>query len=343
MNPSLANHTLLHRNFIAAYDAVLAIVHRALNGEKLIGAVWASSRNGKSTLAMRVTSEFPARSEEGRRIVTVIYVTTPVRPTKKNLAEALLEMLDARAYGRQSADQATARLRLLLRSAQTRVIILDEVQHIVERHAARGAYEVADWLKTLSDELGLTLILLGLPSAQSILDGNPQLRERANVPHLFYPYNWNDSADRTEFRRCLLTLGRLLQEQGWECSDWSDLQWARRFYASSVGRYGMLVKLLDCAKALAQSSSLRQISLKILQQAHDISIATGVLSQNPFDPEVALDDTVLVRCFVEILTEAGLKPQRQGIHQTRRDQPEVPEGGDLPASLAAHRELRGLR
>ncbi len=322
MNSSLATQALLHRNFSAAYEVVLAIVHRALRGEKLIGAVWAPSRNGKSTLAMRATSEFPARYEEGRRIVPVMYVTTPVRPTKKTLAEALLEVLDARAYGRQSADQATARLRLLLRSAQTRVIILDEFQHVVERHAARGAYEVADWLKTLSDELGLTLILLGLPAAQAILDGNPQLRERANVPHVFYPYNWNYSADRTEFRRCLLTLGRLLQEQGWECSDWSDLQWARRFYASSVGRYGMLVKLLDCAMALTSSS--RQISLEILQQAHDISIATGVLSQNPFGPETALDDSVLMKCFVEILSEAGLKPRKQS------------------ASLAVEREARGL-
>lgn len=301
---SLASEKVMHRNFNAAYEYVHGIVSRGIQGERLIGLLLGSPRGGKSLVVQMVLEDFPLRTQDGQRAIPVIRVPTPVRPTKKAMAEAIVEVLDSRKYGRLNADQVTARARFLLSVAQTRVIIFDEIQHVVERHSAKSWYEVADWLKTLSDELNLTLVLVGLPSAREIITVNHQLRDRADPAHILYPYNWNRRPDIAEFCRCLLSVGQILVQQGWQVPDLSDLDLVRRFYASSLGRYGMVVKLLDTARHIARSS--QAITADTLYHAHRLSIGTDVEGPNPFDPEVVLEDSVLVQRYVALLNESGL-------------------------------------
>lgn len=301
---SLASEKIMHRNFNAAYEYVHSIVSRGILGERLIALLLGLPRVGKSLILQLLREDFPFRTQDGHRLIPVIRVPTPVRPTMKGMAEAIVEVLDSRKYGRQSADQMTARARFLLSVAQTRVILFDDIQHVVERHSAKSWYEVADWLKTLSDELNLTLVLVGLPSAREIITVNHQLRDRADPAHILYPYNWNRKADIAEFCRCLLSVGEILVQQGWRVPDLSDLELVRRFYASSLGRYGMVVKLLNTARHIARSSQV--ITADTLFHAHRLSIGTDAEGPNPFDPDVVLEDSVLVQRYVALLNESGL-------------------------------------
>lgn len=301
---SLASEKIMHRNFNTAYEYVHGIVSRGVQGERLITLLLGPPRAGKSLILQLLLEDFPLRTQDGHRVIPVIRVPTPVRPTKKAMAEAIVEALDSRKYGRQSADQMTSRARFLLTVAQTRVIIFDEIQHVVERHSSKSWYEVADWLKTLSDELNLTLVLVGLPSAREIITVNHQLRDRADPAHILYPYNWNRKPDIAEFCRCLLSVGEILVQQGWRVPNLSDLGLVRRFYASSLGRYGMVVKLLDTARHIAQSSQV--ITADTLYHAHRLSIGTDAEGANPFDPDAVLEDSVLVQRYVALLNESGL-------------------------------------
>lgn len=119
-----------------------------------------------------------------------------------HIAEAIISALDTRRYGRYSVEQATARAVFLLGTAKVRVLLFDEIQHVVERNTETSWYEVADWLKNLSEALNLSLLFVGLPTAREMLSVNHQLRDWAISLYIIYPYNWNQPGDIHEFCRC---------------------------------------------------------------------------------------------------------------------------------------------
>jgi len=199
MFQSLSNERVMHQQFQKAYDFARGIVERSVEGERLIAMLLGLPRLGKSLLSELLLADFPAYSDLRVQVIPIVRVVTPTRPTKKAMAEAIIDALDTRRYGRYSAEQATARASFLLKTAKVRVLLFDEIQHVVERNTARSWYEVADWLKTLSDGLNLSLLLIGLPAAREILSVNHQLRDRATSPHIIYPYNWNNPTDIAEF------------------------------------------------------------------------------------------------------------------------------------------------
>jgi hypothetical protein len=341
MFKSIGAETVMHENFNAAYEYASVAAKRGVNGERLIALVLGPPRSGKTEVSHLLLQDFKPDASDGLKRIPVIRVVTPVRPTKKTMAEAIVGALDNRYFGRQTADQLTARAKLLLKTVGTRVILFDEVQHIVERNSSKSWYEVADWLKTLSDDLSLTLILFGLPSARQIVEVNGQLRDRSDPAYLLYPYNWNQSADVTEFCRCLLAAGQYLVNLGWSMPNFSDLDLVRRFYASSRGRYGMVVKLLDTAMHVAQRSKV--MSLEVFHEAHRLSIYSHEDVPNPFDPQMQpadhLSDSLLVQYYVELLKESGMRVLRKEKKALYVD--EAARSGVRDSDLAAHSAVAG--
>ncbi|MGH1448800.1 MAG: TniB family NTP-binding protein [Pseudomonadaceae bacterium] len=302
---SIGSETVMHRNFEAAYDYASAAVQRGVDGERLIALVLGPPRSGKTEVSNLLIEDFAAAEGDGARSVPLIRIVTPVRPTKKTMAEAIVGALDARNYGRLTADQLTVRVKFLLKAVGTRVILFDEVQHIVERNLPKSWYEVADWLKTLSDELNITLVLFGLPSARQMIDVNSQLRDRSDPAYLLYPYNWNHQEDVGEFCRCLLAAGQSLSDQQWAVPDFAEMDVVRRFYAASGGRYGMVVKLLDTAMYLGRRT--KNLSAEVLYEAYQQSICTTDERPNPFDASTHLTDSLLVQYYVALLNESGMR------------------------------------
>jgi len=168
----------------------------------------------------------------------------------------------------------------------------------------------SDWLKTLSEGLNLSLLLVGLPTARE-LSVNPQLRDRAISPHIIYPYNWNHPGDIAEFCRCLLSLSQVLAQQGYALPSMTDLDLVRRCYAASQGRYGMVIKLFEEARHQAQKGKTKTISMQTLADAFQVSMWNEGELENPFEAAAELSDSVLVQRYVALLNESGLKVPRQ--------------------------------
>lgn len=306
----LSTQRVMHQQFQKAYDYARGIVERSVEGERLIAMLLGVPRQGKSLISELLLADFPAYSDQGLRVFPIVRVITPTRPTKKAMAEAIIDALDTRRYGRYSAEQATARASFLLKTAQVRVLLFDEIQHVVERNTARSWYEVADWLKTLSDGLNLSLLLIGLPVARDILEVNHQLRDRATSPHIIYPYNWNHPADIAEFCRCLLSVSQVLAQQGYTLPSMTDIDLVRRCYAATHGRYGMVVKLFEEARHQAQKAKVKTITMQALADAFQLSMGDEGQLGNPFEADAELSDSVLVQRYVALLNESGLKAPR---------------------------------
>ncbi|AZZ43463.1 transposase [Pseudomonadaceae bacterium SI-3] len=301
----------MHREFQKAYDFARGIVERSVEGERLIAMLLGVPRQGKSLISELLLADFPSCSVQGLQVIPIVRVVTPTRPTKKAMAEAIIDALDKRRYGRYTAEQATARASFLLKSAKVRVLLFDEIQHVVELNTARSWYEVADWLKTLSDGLNLSLLLVGLPAAREILSVNHQLRDRATSPHIIYPYNWNHPADIKEFCRCLLSVSEVLAQQGYTLPSMTDLDLVWRCYAATHGRYGMVVKLFEEARHQAQKAKVKTITMQALADAFQVSVGDEGEVGNPFESDAELSDSVLVQRYVALLNESGLKAPRQ--------------------------------
>lgn len=306
----LSTQRVMHQQFQTAYDFARGIVERSVEGERLIAMLLGVPRQGKSLISELLLADFPVYYDQGQRVIPIVRVVTPTRPTKKAMAEAIIDALDTRRYGRYSTEQATARASFLLKTAKVRVLLFDEIQHVVERNTARSWYEVADWLKTLSDGLNLSLLLIGLPSAREILSVNHQLRDRSTAPHIIYPYNWNHPGDIAEFCRCLLSVSQVMAQQGYTLPSMTNIDLVRRCYAATRGRYGMVVKLFEEARHQAQKSKSTSITMQTLADAFRHSTGDEGNVGNPFEADVELSDSVLVQSYVALLNESGLKAPR---------------------------------
>ena len=306
----LSTERVMHLQFQMAYDYARGIVERSVKNERIIAFLLGLPRQGKTLVSELLLADFPAYWDQSGQVIPIVRVVTPTRATKKAMAEAIISALDTRRYGRYSAEQATARAVFLLKTAQVRVLLFDEIQHVVERNKENSWYEIADWLKTLSEGLNLSLLLVGLPTARE-LSVNPQLRDRAISPHIIYPYNWNHPGDIAEFCRCLLSLSQVLAQQGYALPSMTDLDLVRRCYAASQGRYGMVIKLFEEARHQAQKGKTKTISMQTLADAFQVSMWNEGELENPFEAEAELSDSVLVQRYVALLNESGLKVPRQ--------------------------------
>lgn len=64
---------------------------------------------------------------------------------------------------------------LLLKNLGVEMLVLDEAQHLVD-YRRNGAYEAADWIKSLMNETSIAFVLIGLKRTENLLPANEQLR-----------------------------------------------------------------------------------------------------------------------------------------------------------------------
>jgi hypothetical protein len=296
-----------HDHFKIAFERAERVVQRGLQGESLIFPLFGPTRVGKSEVIKTLLRLHPESVIAGVRQMPMIRVGSTGRPTRRSLPEKLLEALGSRRYGHASSEELTSRACELLSIVNTRVIVFEEMQHIVEQGSQASAREAADWLKVLAEEMNVSLILTGTPVAREMLASNEQLRDRAEAIHVFKPYNWNRDSEQFQFRRALLSLTEALTEAGWNLPDAQELEFSKRVYGSCFGRIGMMTKLFTAAESIAPD---RSITYQTFMQAHEESIGTGFLPFNPFDQDCQLDESLLVAGFVRVLDEARMPMPR---------------------------------
>lgn len=295
-----------HSTFSQALSRLESTVKRGLAGESLILPIFGPTRVGKSELVKTVMADNVPKVVDGIRRMPIVRVVTPVNPTRRSLPIALLEGLGSPRYNRSSSEELTRMACELIKITGTRVLVFDEMQHFAERGSRTAAREAADWLKVLGEEMGLTLVLTGLPLANEVLIRNEQLRDRAEAVFEFRPYNWNHEGEQLEFRRALLSLTEAFSDAGWVIPDATDLDYARRVYAACLGRIGMLVKLFHAAEHLATN---QRITERTLVRAYAEAINTRFLEFNPFEGNPPVE-SLLVQGFARMLTEAHMSVPR---------------------------------
>ena len=236
---------------------------------------------GKSTLINEYIRSLEDAGTPAPKKRTVLFLEIPSSPTKKNLAAAMLTGLGdpyAEARG-HSAEVKFARVGLLLANLGVEVVVLDEAQHLVDYHR-NGAYEAADWIKSLMNETSITFVLVGLKHTEGLL-ANEQLRRRfsATVDYDRFTFTRGTSG------QFVMLLGAIAGELPVKTVSFSEPEMANRFYMASYGLIDYLIKIVDRAVWLVQSRSLEGINLPVLAEAFEDEVWSNATEErNPFRP-----------------------------------------------------------
>lgn len=188
-------------------------------------------------------------------------------------------------FGSGTENHRTSRLGVLMQSAGTRMVMIDEFQHFYDKVSHRVAHHVADWLKILVDNSRIALVVAGLPSCLAVLEQNEQLGGRFLSPVVMPRFLWTDDDHREEF---IGIVGAFQESLGghFDIPRLDAAEMAFRLYCGTGGLVGYLTKLLRQAVWDALDDDRRVIQLEHLAVAHHNSVwnrerLSGV--ENPFD------------------------------------------------------------
>ncbi len=255
--------------------------------EPICIALVGESRTGKSRVLEECKDKHRAvRDAEGLNM-PILRVKTPSKPTVKGLTELMLRAMQDPLFDRGTENSKTSRLQTLMRNSGTRMVMIDEFQHFVDKGSHKVMHHVADWLKILVDDSRVALVVAGLPTCQAVLEQNEQLAGRFLSPVFMPRFNWLREDHRQEFVAILGAFHDSLSSH-FDLPPLDGEEMAFRCYCGTGGLMGYLSKFLRQTVWNALDSNRSSISLQDLAQAHDEAVwaKSGPLGiPNPFTKE----------------------------------------------------------
>jgi len=241
---------------------------------------------GKTTLAASYARKYPPIFTETVTLRPVVMATTPSTANVHNLIMNLLEALGDPAALKGSIGAKERRLlRYFKEICKVELLILDELQHFVDRDNQKILLNASNWLKTFIKETKVSCLLIGLQDdAEEVVNSNSQLARLFGDPYVLAPFEWdetNPDATKEIFRDFLKEIEKLLPLK--EPSHLAHYDTALRCFAASGGRMCYQMKLIRTATRLALERRHECLDLDLLSQAFKEELAAerrGI--PNPF-------------------------------------------------------------
>lgn len=239
---------------------------------------------GKSTLLNSYAALYPSEVLEEVTHSPLLKVTVPAKATIRNFITRLLVSIGDPLADKGTIGSMELRLLHLMRMCQVEVLMVDDLQHFVDRDSERVMHDISNWLKNLVKETGVTCIIAGLPEAEAVLSANPQLGRLFGDPHRLDPFTWDNKHPETvqEFRTFLKTLESLLPLA--QPSHLASMETAWRCFVASGGCMAYLMNLIRRATYYAIQQDCGALDALLLAKAFDNRLAgkrRGV--SNPFE------------------------------------------------------------
>jgi len=243
-------------------------------------AVIGESRTGKSRVLETCCLNHPSERLEDGLYVPIVRVKVQSKPTVKGLCELLLDALGAPDSARGTEQEKTRRLKVLWKNTQSRMLMIDEFQHFVDKTTWLIQHHVADWLKIFVDDLHCALVVAGLPSCKAVIDQNEQLAGRFLAPIEMPRFSWENIEQRGEFKAILRTFHEALRSD-FDLPQFHPDEIAFRWYCATGGLIGYLTKILRLVVSEAVAEKRKKITMADLDQAHLRAVWTTSLHDVP--------------------------------------------------------------
>ena len=297
---------LPHPMFVEHLAALKRRIDDALAGfAPKIFRVPGPSGVGKSSLIATLSRDYPETRIDGRRHVPVLVVEVPQSATAKLLPKCVLRALGITVKSSMTAGAMFDLMVTQLRLAGTRVVIFDEISHLVDEGSRVPPRAASDWLKTLADTLGMTLILFGIPRLERLFSANEQLRRRACPARHFLPYDASDGKQMAAYIACVTNYARLFAAAGYPI-DVGNRVLTQQSYLLTGGLIGVLADFMrELARQMANEAP-RAITYADCQKAvEDVSHAGSphrLAFQDADIEDVGVEPRALKQAYVYVLT-----------------------------------------
>lgn len=247
---------------------------------------------GKSCLLTKLCIKHPKIQHADFSEIPILYASVPSKSSIDDLASAMLLSMGSPFWNRGKTKELTHQLKTLLKTCKVRMIILDEVNHLVDKGGIKTHHLIADWLKELSDDVRIPIVLAGIPRVTRLLETNDQLRSRFREVVTITPFSVETEQAIAEFRGVLrafkVMIPDLLQV------DITSTEMAHRFAFASSGRLReirrLMVRVVELAcKEKSGCATLRTFSMAFQQ----VIFPDAPDKRNPFTDK--FDQTPLTR------------------------------------------------
>lgn len=296
----IADQLVCHDRFNTVQAQIEAVLARAQAKDPQILPIVGPTRVGKSKL---LASLIATHSVTGscREIISVV---SPKHLTGRALPDACLMSIGMSPALFKNHVEATAAFIKAVNRRETRMIIFDETQHMLERGSSTTVRAAADFLKGLFDLTQASLVLVGLPTLLGLFQANEQLADRARRPVEYYPYQWQGE-DFKSFRSALAGALEYLTESGWKTFACKDPDFAQRMYVASAGRYGMINKVFMEVQAIVGGDKVALY--EAFARAYEQTVIGRLVDFNPFDPVRTIQIEHMALVYAKVMQEAGVQ------------------------------------
>ncbi|MDA8082807.1 MAG: TniB family NTP-binding protein [Nitrospiraceae bacterium] len=248
---------------------------------------------GKTTIAKEYVAKYPREDLETRTRIPVIHIRVYSPPSSTTLCKQTLYAISTTTDLRGPTDRHTANLVALLHDVKNEVIIFDEVQEFHHNKRVETSLVLASWIKDLSGLAHVTIVLMGMPKAETLFSLNEQLSRRFPRRIRIQPFKY-DTADAQKEFDTLLTDAEFAMPLEYPLHiDSPNI--APRIYYASNGCIGFASDLIRGATIRGLERGDRQLSTDLLSQSFEENIREHFQSKvNPFkrktlSPEQALE------------------------------------------------------
>lgn len=202
--------------FVEHLNAIQQCIGDALAGfSPKITRVPGPAGVGKSSLIATLARTYPATRVNGRLKVPVLVVEVPQFVSAKQLPSCVLQALGLQVTRSMTVGAMFELMLKQLELADTRVVIFDEISHLVDEGSRVPPRAASDWLKTLVDKANVTLILFGIPRLERLFSANEQLRRRSRPARAFLPYDGTDPQQMAAYAACVTNYVRMFSAAGY--------------------------------------------------------------------------------------------------------------------------------
>lgn len=218
-----------------------------------------ASNNGKTQILHRFEKlHKPDPNPEGEySIIPVLFVEAPSKPDIGAFYDNILEAV-WQPYSIRAKDPEKEReVRKVLRNIQLKVLLIDEIQHIIAGGQAKQR-EFRNSLKSLGNQLQISIIAAGVEEAFNAFNTDPQLSNRFE-PEFLPKWKLDDN-----YGDLLATFERRLPLK--KPSNLRNPAISQKVLWMSEGILGEIHEVLKRAAILAVKNKSEQITLEIIEK-----------------------------------------------------------------------------
>lgn len=265
------------------------------------------SRVGKSEVLKKTFQAHPPHRTCGRMRTPVLHLSLKPGASAKTLPSDILCALDSPVSMRgTTASQLNALMEKQLQLAGTKVLLLDEANHLTDEGKRITLRAAADWLKCLMDGLGISIVLSGIPRLNALLESNEQLYLRARPASYYMPYDASQEADYNAFAALIWEYMSRFQNVGYPI-EINDEEFIADCLMFSGGLVGVVHKFFVNLLHVLKGAKPRGVTLEDSQRALAMTATLAPENCTAFGQKAA--DPVRQRLVYARVLKANAMPE----------------------------------